>query len=223
MSFFSGIRTENMPGPICGDPCRCLCEKVCLQTNKVFDACLKQQHLEDITVTLTDFDPPAPTAPLTFISGQTSTTESITFTSVTINRLADRPNFARVSVTALIPLEIVYIDANDVEGTAKGYITVDESVILFVPQPSMVPVKIEPVGSAIVPHAVFTSDTEILLDCCLLLIIKVVAEVEILVPSYGYCNIPPCQDATEDVCAGFFELPLFPISQPTPIVTATTI
>jgi len=189
----------------------------------VFDACLKQQHLEDITVTLTDFDPPAPTAPLTFISGQTSTTESITFTSVTINRLADRPNFARVSVTALIPLEIVYIDANDVEGTAKGYITVDESVILFVPQPSMVPVKIEPVGSAIVPHAVFTSDTEILLDCCLLLIIKVVAEVEILVPSYGYCNIPPCQDATEDVCAGFFELPLFPISQPTPIVTATTI
>ncbi|MBR1925997.1 MAG: hypothetical protein IJ837_04035 [Clostridia bacterium] len=214
MSFFLGVRTENMPGPIYGNPLRCLNEKVCLQTKKVFDACLKREHIEDMPITLTDFTPENPTAPLTFVSGSASTTESVSFLNTQITRLSDRPNFATVSVTAQIPIDVVYTDANGVQGTAKGYITMDESVILFVPQASMVPVQVEPVASVVVPQASFTSSTEILLDACVMLIIKVVANVEILVPSYGYCNIPPCQEASQDVCQGFFELPLFPSSQP---------
>ena len=203
-----------MPGPIYGNPLHCLCEKVCLQTKKVFDACLKREHIENMQITLTDFNPENPTAPLTFVSGGASTTEQTQFTNVQITRLEDRRNFATVSVTAQIPIDIVYTDANGVQVTAKGYITMDESVILFVPQPSMVPVRVEPVASVVVPQATFTSSTEIVLDACVMLIIKIVADVEILVPSYGYCNIPPCQEASQDVCQGFFELPLFPSSQP---------
>ena len=215
MSFFSGTRTENMPGPIYGNPLHCLCEKVCLQTKKVFDACIKREHIENMQITLTDFNPENPTAPLTFVSGGVSQDEKTQFTNVQITRFEDRRNFATVSVTAQIPIDIVYTDANGVQGTAKGYITMDESVILFVPQPSMVPVRVEPVASVVVPQATFTSSTEIVLDACVMLIIKIVADVEILVPSYGYCNIPPCQEASQDVCQGFFELPLFPSSQPT--------
>lgn len=214
MSFFSSSRTENMPGPIYGNPLNCLCEKVCLQTRKVFDACLKREHIEDMPITLTNFMPANPTPPLTFVSGASSQTEPVTFTNVQITRLTDRPNFATVSVTAQIPIDIVYTDANGVQGTATGYIMMDESVILFVPQASMVPVRVEPVASVVVPQAEFTSGTEIVLDACVMLIIKIVADVEILVPSYGYCNIPPCQEASQDVCQGFFELPLFPSSQP---------
>lgn len=214
MSFFSGTRTENMPGPIYGNPLHCLCEKVCLQTKKVFDACLKREHIENMQITLTDFNPEGPTEPLTFVSGGASTSEQTSFTNVQITRFEDRRNFATVSVTAQIPIDIVYTDANGVQGTAKGYITMDESVILFVPQPSMVPVRVEPVASVVIPQASFVSGTEIVLDACVMLIIKIVADVEILVPSYGYCNIPPCQEASQDVCQGFFELPLFPSSQP---------
>lgn len=215
MSFFSGVRTENMPGPIYGNPLHCLNEKVCLQTKKVFDACLKREHIEDMPIELSNFTPANPTPPLTFVSGGSSQTEPVTFSNVSITRLSDRPNFATVTVTAQIPIEVVYTDANNVEGTATGYITLDESVILFVPRASMVPVRVEPVASVVVPQASFTSETEILLDACVMLIIKIVADVEILVPSYGYCNIPPCQEASQDVCQGFFELPLFPSSQPT--------
>ena len=215
MSFFSGVRTENMPGPIYGNPLHCLCEKVCLQTKKVFDACLKREHIENMQVDLTNFVPENPTAPLTFVSGSASQTENVTLSNVQISRLSDRPNFARVSATASIPIDVIYTDANGVQGTALGYITMDESVIMFVPQPSMVPVRVEPVASVVVPQANFTSGTQIVLDACVMLILKIVAEVEILVPSYGYCNIPPCEEATQDVCQGFFELPLFPSSQPT--------
>ena len=215
MSFFSNSRTENMPGPIYGNPLHCLCEKVCLQTKKVFDACLKREHIENMPIELSGFTPENPTAPLTFVSGSASLTEKTTLTNVQITRLQDRPNFAKVSVTANIPIDVVYTDANGVQGTATGYITMDESVILFVPQASMVPVRVEPVASVVVPQAEFTSGTQIVLDACVMLIIKIVADVEILVPSYGYCNIPPCEEATQDVCQGFFELPLFPSSQPT--------
>ena len=37
MSFFSGIRTEQIPGPINGSPLRGLCEKVCIKDKKVFE------------------------------------------------------------------------------------------------------------------------------------------------------------------------------------------
>ena len=39
---------------------------------------------------------------------------------------------------------------------------------------------------------------------------RVVAEVELLVPSYGFCRIPPCEEFASEVCDGFFSLPIFP-------------
>ena len=38
-------------------------------------------------------------------------------------------------------------------------------------------------------------------------------DAELLIPTYGYCQIPPCQDFTQDVCTGFFDLPLYPAQQ----------
>ena len=39
MSFFSGVRTDYIPGPIVNNPLKGLCEKVCIQVKKVFAAC----------------------------------------------------------------------------------------------------------------------------------------------------------------------------------------
>jgi hypothetical protein len=41
--------------------------------------------------------------------------------------------------------------------------------------------------------------------------VKVVATVDVLVPSYGYTPIPPCTPFTSDeICPGVFDLPLYP-------------
>ncbi|MDR0896917.1 MAG: hypothetical protein LBN04_03580, partial [Oscillospiraceae bacterium] len=40
--------------------------------------------------------------------------------------------------------------------------------------------------------------------------LKVIAEVEIMVPSYGFCTIPPSEEFAENVCDEFFSLPLYP-------------
>ncbi|MFA7163981.1 MAG: hypothetical protein WC097_07490, partial [Eubacteriales bacterium] len=41
-------------------------------------------------------------------------------------------------------------------------------------------------------------------------ILKIVAKVELLVPAFGFCEIPPCEEFSEQICDEIFDLPLFP-------------
>ena len=72
MSFFSGNRQGCNPGPISGSPLNGLCEKACIQTRKVFDACMQQTQLNDVILNITNLTPANPTYPLTFVSGESS-------------------------------------------------------------------------------------------------------------------------------------------------------
>ncbi len=210
MSFFSNFQSDRCPCQITGNPLNGLCEKVCIQTKKVFDACIKQTQEEGIILTPTSFTPENPTYPLTFVSAKSTTTRA-TVTSVQIDRLTDRPNFARVQVTLSVPMEVVYTDANGVAGTAESTTTLTGDVIMFVPEPSIIPYFVEGVVSIVAPEGTFDEETgTFTVSCCVTVILKMVMEVELLVPSYGYATIPPCQEYTQEVCAGFFELPLFP-------------
>ena len=209
MSFFSNFNTDRCPCQISGNPLNGLCEKVCVEVNKVFDACMKQSQEDGIVLNLTDNVPADPTYPLTFISAKSTTTEG-NLTAVQVDRLADRPNFARVQVTVEVPVEVLYTDANGVEGKAQSTVSFSQDVILFVPEPSVIPYSVKAVVSLISTEGVYTGENQFTVSCCVTLILKIIMPVELLVPSYGYCAIPPCQDYSQEVCAGFFELPLFP-------------
>lgn len=39
---------------------------------------------------------------------------------------------------------------------------------------------------------------------------RVRTKVELLVPAFGFCEIPPCEEFAESVCDDIFSLPLFP-------------
>ena len=210
MSFFSNFQSDRCPCQITGNALNGLCEKVCIQAKKVFDSCIKQTQEEGIVLTLTDFTPANPTYPLTFVSAKSTTTKA-TITSLQVDRLTDRPNFARVQTTMTVPMEVLYTDANGVSGTATSTTTLTSDVILFVPEPSIIPYFVEASVSIIAPEGVFDAETNsFTVSCCVTVILKIVMEVELLVPSYGYATIPPCQEYTQEVCSGFFELPLFP-------------
>lgn len=207
MSFFTNNRNDRCPGPINGNPLNGLCEKVCIQTTKVFDSCMKQVS-DTVNITLTNFNPPTFTEPLNFVSGLT--TGEATLSNVQVERFDERPNFARVRATISIPVQINYTDANNVPGAGTGVITIEEDVVMFVPQPSIVPFTISGFANAVITDAVYIGNGTFSAEVCLTTILKVVVEAQILVPSYGYCPIPPCQEYTQEICSGFFELPLFP-------------
>ena len=209
MSFFNNFQSDRCPGQINGNPLNGLCEKVCIQAKKVFDACMQQSQLNGVVLDIENLTPANPTYPLTFISAKSSTTRGI-IQAVQVDRLSDRPNMARVQATIAIPVEVLYTDANGVQGIAQSSVTVSQDVILFVPEPSVIPYEVEAVVSLISTEGTYTDVNTFTVTSCITVILKIVMEVQLLIPSYGYCNIPPCQEYSQEVCAGFFELPLFP-------------
>ena len=92
---------------------------------------------------------------------------------------------------------------------AQSEISVSEDVLLYVPAPSIMPYKATSEVSAVCAEGRFTDGT-FSVNACITVILKIAIDVEILVPSYGYCAIPPAQEYSQEVCTGFFELPLYP-------------
>ena len=88
--------------------------------------------------------------------------------------------------------------------------TVDKDVLLSIPDESIVPYTIEAMVSAICVSGTYVGNNVFVLEVCVTVVLKVLAKVEILVPSYGFCDVPPCEEFADSVCDEFFSLPLFP-------------
>ena len=209
MSFFSNFQSDKCPGSITGNPINGLTEKVCIQAERIFDAAIKQTQVENYALTLTDLDPATVTYPLTFISARSTSAEA-TVSNLNVDRQADK-RCARVQATVSVPLEVLFTDANGVEGSATATLTLNQDVLLYVPAPSIMPFTVQAVVSAVVPEATYNSETQgFTATVCVTVILKIAMSVELLIPTYGYCAIPPAQEYSQEVCAGFFELPLYP-------------
>ena len=212
MSFYSNFQSDKCPCAITGNPINGLTEKVCIQAEKIFDACIKQTQLDGYTLTLTDLSPESPTYPLTFVSARSTASEA-TVTNLNIERQADK-RCARVQATVSVPVEVLYTDANGVDGSATGTVSIPVDVLLSVPAPSIMPFTVKAVVSAVAPDGTYDPTTQgFIVSVCATIIIKIAMLVELLVPTYGYCVIPPAQEYSQEVCAGFFELPLYPQSR----------
>lgn len=209
MSFFTTNATDRGPGRITGNPMNGLCERVVIQAQKVFDACIRQTQEEGITLALTGFNPENPVYPLTFLSARNTTNQG-TVTNIKIDRLPDRQRFARVQATVTVPMEVVYTDANGVQGTAQSSVAIDQDIIMYIPEPSIIPFTVDAVVSIVAPEGIYVEGPTFTVTCCITMIMKIVMPVELLVPSYGYATIPPCQEYTQEVCSGFFDLPVYP-------------
>ncbi len=209
MSFFSNFQSDKCPGSLTGNPLNGLTEKVCIQAEKIFDAGIKQMRLENYALTLTDLDPATVTYPLTFVSARSVSSEA-TVTNLTVERQADK-HCARVQATVSVPVEVLYTDANGVDGSATATVSLPVDAFLYVPAPSIMPFSVRALVSVVAPDGVYDAETQgFSVSLCVTMIIKIAMSVEVLVPSYGYCMIPPLQEYSQEVCAGFFELPLYP-------------
>ncbi|MEG1923867.1 MAG: hypothetical protein RR307_05370, partial [Clostridia bacterium] len=157
-----------------------------------------------------------PMLPLTYIGAKSSSAYA------TVNNLVVKPlecgELARYTGTIVIPLLVYYKDANNVNGVGTSTLSLPFDIVLCLPQSSIMPYFIDAVVSASssIGNYIGTSVVNgnlvynFIIDICILLILKVVMEVELIVAAYGYAAIPECTDFGEKVCDGFFSLPLYP-------------
>lgn len=228
MSFYSykNANATHCPCSISGSEIlNGLNEKVCIQVQRVYDSCLFQEQLSEQRITLVSYGlvpgcgcgPDGqntdgctqPVMPITFESCRSTTTEG-TIRNLSVERLCDRPCFARVKGQVDVPIDILFSDANGREYIGRGVVTVDRDVLLSIPDESIVPYSIEAMVSAICVSGTYVGSNVFELEICVTVVLKVLAQVEILVPSYGFCEIPPCEEFADSVCDEFFSLPLFP-------------
>lgn len=215
MSFYSykNEGNERCPGRIGFDGLRRITERVCIQVNKVYDSCLQQETLDNVRVIVKDVTPPSSgfTPPLTFLSCR-STSVKGKLVGTKIERIPERPNFARVRTKVEIPLEVSFEDANGKRGSGCAVIVIPKDVVMFVPDESVIPFELESVVNAICVSGTFVPGDAVRfdVDICITIILKIIARVELLIPAFGFCEIPPCEEFAENVCDEFFRLPLFP-------------
>ncbi|MBQ8749146.1 MAG: hypothetical protein IJZ29_01570 [Clostridia bacterium] len=210
MSFYTNnSNSVCCPGPINGNPLNGLCERVCIRTTKVFDSAMKQLSLQNVQHPV-DFENGEPPLPITYIGAQSDPNNPSFITNLIVDRLVDRPNYARVSGIVNIPIIISFTDGNNNTGSATSTTTVPFDVVLFVPQPSIIPYRVEGFGALTSNIGTYSGNSIFTIDECVTIIIRVVVDAELCVPSYGYCQIPPAIEFSQDQCAGVFELPLFP-------------
>ena len=200
-------------------------EKICIQVQRVYDSCLMQEQLKEQKVTLLSYglvpccNGPCgeqqenantqPTMPITFESCRSTSTEGV-IRNLSVERLCDRPCFGRVRCQIDVPIDILFTDAACREYIGRGMVTVDRDVLLSIPDESIVPYNIESMVSAICVSGTYLRNNVFELEICVTVVLKVLAKVEVLVPSYGYCEVPPCEEFADSVCDEFFSLPLFP-------------
>ena len=232
MSFYSykNANPSCCPGTISGSALDGLQEKICVQVKRVYDSAIKQEQLDNAVVEITEYAqvvntsgcgccctanqpeveaPSQPVAPITFESCRSSSTVG-TISNLSVERLCDRPCFARVRATVEVPIDILFVDSRCIEYIGKGVVKVDQDVLLSIPDESIVPYTLESMVSAICVSGTYIDNNQFRMTVCVTIILKVLADVEIMIPSYGFCPIPPAEEFAESVCDEFFSLPLFP-------------
>lgn len=196
--------------PVSSRPCSCECDGCgCTCTCRNCEGTLT--YNEAIENAENSSCRPQPCGAWSFESCRSSTTCG-TISNLTIDRLCDRPQFARVRGQVSIPIDVLFIDQNCQEWMGRAAVSVDKDVLMAIPDESIVPFTLESMVSAICVSGKYLGNCQFEITVCVTVVLKILAEVELLVPSYGFCAIPPCEEFAENVCDEFFSLPLFPQS-----------
>ena len=204
-----------LPGSDCQNPnarpCSCTCED-----NRCHCACPNPNspisHQEAVENAENAPGPlPRPCGAWTFESCRSSTTAG-RISNLSIERMPDRPQFARVRCTVDVPLDVLFVDQRCQEWMGQTTIQVDKDILLCIPDDSIIPFTLESLVSAICVSGSYIGNCTFDITVCVTVVLKVLAEVDILIPTYGFCQVPPCEEFAENVCDEFFSLPLFPQS-----------
>ena len=142
---------------------------------------------------------PQPYGQWTFESCRSSTTRG-NITNLSIERLCDRPQFARVKCTIDVPIDVLFVDQRCQEWMGQATLSVDRDVLLCIPDDSILPFTLESLASAICVSGNYIGNCTFEITVCVSIVLKVLAEVDIMVPTYGFCQVPPAEEFAESVC-----------------------
>ncbi|MBE5730988.1 MAG: hypothetical protein E7350_03470 [Clostridiales bacterium] len=191
-------------GTIRGNALCGLNERMCINVRKIFDGCITRYSDREFTLTFDD-DELAGDPPFTYV--ETRSSGPSTVTNLVITPLSGNRN--RIQMDVVTPVTVTYTDANGDTFTATSTVTIPRDIILNLPEDSLSAYVIEVTTNLASTIGSFVDDTAVI-TACVVQIIRVLINVDILVPTYGYCEYPTCEEYADEVCRELFNLPIFP-------------
>lgn len=181
----------------CGGSFDGLCCRMVIEVKRVFDGCRLTDENVTLTLTTEAAIPPQSTFVGARVIGSELTGYSITDGNDGCSRV----------VGEIVTRFAVTYESGGVLTTVEARHSEEINVLLRLPNNAIVPFAIEVQSVMNVNGGAIIGTNAVSVSGCLLRIIKVVANVDILVPTYGYCSYPPC---TGCACQGFFDRQVFP-------------
>ncbi len=181
-----------------------VCEKTCIEVDKVFDVC-KQQRSVPFNLTVTFSAPPDGYTITSFLNSGQGVMTGLTITPV------ENSQFSRVRYTLSIPIIILATNSVGMQITGTATMIINQDLLLRVPSGAIVVPEIKTIVAVEGARSQITSPTTVVGEACVTIITKVVADVILVIPSYGYPRIRTCEEFNEDVCTAVFNrTTLFP-------------
>ncbi|AEM79028.1 hypothetical protein [Thermoanaerobacter wiegelii] len=217
---------EIVPGPVQPGQLPEPTEIACIEVTKIYDACSQRICLDKIPPIT--FHPSNPQLTPTFGEITNITVSLITPPGFVITPIADRPGFARVEATFQVTFDIVINYPDGTTQTLPGKTTTfNKDIVLYVPDPNVAIMKYEALAEGLYgkvttgkkessegesSEGIPKATVEVIIGVWI--VIKSAVDVQLLVPSYGFCPTPAaCEEFAADVCEIFNQKP-FPSFDP---------
>lgn len=193
-------------GSINCNPLNGLCYRTAIEVKRIYDGCRKEYNNLTLNLQLSGFSG-ANRPPFTFISVESNGVATISNLVIdTVNNDNDRYT---VDYDYTLPLLVRFTDADGLNGTATSSITMHNTVSLRLPNQTLTPYTIEVWAMLSGRIGSFNGTNSVTVQACIIVITKVTMIVDLVIPTYGYCNYPECSSDSL-ICPGFSNLNRFP-------------
>ena len=193
-------------GRISGNPLCGLCERVCIDVKRIYDGCIMRTQNAGYELSITEASPIGAVYPFSFIrlrSNGNTVVSNLTVTAYDDER-------SRVRLTSTIPLTVWFTDSASNEFTAQSQVVINRDLLLKIPKGDFAVYSVEVATNVSSRAGIFTSVNTFTASLCISQIVRVVVPAEILVPSYGECVYPGCNEFSDtDLCVGIQVDPSF--------------
>ncbi|MDR0384295.1 MAG: hypothetical protein LBH47_03175 [Christensenellaceae bacterium] len=200
-------RTTICAGPT-NNPMNGLRYRVVIEAERVLDSAIIERSYTDYTLP-TGATPSSAVPPFQMLRSTPFPMET-RMENTAITRMPDNPNFARVTASVVMPLDLDLMDTDGIEFHTRTNYTYDEDIILYVPQESTFPFEIRSEASTVSTGGVSNRNTTTISKFCVRIVTRVIAQADLLIPSYGYAPINPATTYEDATCRNFFNQPLYP-------------
>ena len=194
-------------GRIVGSPLNGLCERVCIEVPKVFDGCVTRVNGQTFTLDVHHISADAQ-PPFRFVGASACGEATFAIGSIT----PCRDGSSCIAGTVNIPVLVTFCDANNTLFSGTAQLSVRSEFNLRLPRETLVPYQIRTAANLSSNNGNFLTDDKVIVNGCYIIVTKVIVNVDLLVPSYGYCAYPQCVSCGDDPCNRLMDLPLFPLS-----------